>query len=190
MHGLDFVHGDLSLKNVLVDRHGDACVCDMGAVFCVRTGLCSCQDVRTTAYVRAPESWLGAPMRAAADVWALGVIALALFSGKIPWLLEGERDEPDAVTFLSRVAKVIGLPEDACPGARELVGQAGQAWDRFIDSMALAGAPRTVCDQGAAFLVANPESRPLQYLSHPGVEFTGACLRWFPSERASIDVLT
>ena len=40
----------------------------------------------TTAYVRAPEVWYGAAVSKAADIWALGVQALALTTQALPWL--------------------------------------------------------------------------------------------------------
>ena len=157
LHGLDVVHGGLSLKNVILDPHGDACVCDMGAVCCVRKrGLCSCHEVRTTGCVRAPESWFGAPMRAAADVWALGVMALALFSGQIPWLRAGEMDEPDTMTMMSRVADVIGLPVAPCPGDLELPG-----WDAFVDRRKLAAAPHHGVRPGCGSHARQPRSAPV-----------------------------
>ena len=128
LHGLQLTHGDLTLKNVLVDEESRAKVCDFGASFCSRMATCSCQDEITTCYVRAPEVWLGGATRHAADIWAVGVIGLALFSGKIPWLAN---DGAGEFAVIRDVARVIGVPSaDVWPdvtgcflnGARVLPG--------------------------------------------------------------------
>ena len=75
-------HGDLSLKNVLISNDDETRICDMGACFCVSTLLCSCAEARSTRYVRSPELFLGGKARTSADVWAIGVIAMAFFTGK------------------------------------------------------------------------------------------------------------
>ena len=119
MHGLKLRHGDLSLKNVLVDDEGCAKVCDLGASFCSRTATCSCQKDITTGYVRAPEAWLGGAVGPAADIWAVGVMGVALYSGRIPWLEESQAAEAWAV--IRGAARLIGvLSADVWPDVTAL----------------------------------------------------------------------
>ena len=81
LHNLSMVHADLSMKNLLIGTDHVVKVADFGAAFAAPTFLGD-DDARSTLYVRAPEVFLKAPNQTASvDSWAVGVVALSLFSG-------------------------------------------------------------------------------------------------------------
>ena len=85
MHRHLVIHGDLSMKNVLVDRDGVVRVGDFGSAHSAHGNLVA--EERATPYCRSPERWLGSStLEAPADLWAIGVIILALLAGDLPWL--------------------------------------------------------------------------------------------------------
>eukprot|EP00753_Platysulcus_tardus_P005684 PLAT1361.1.p1 GENE.PLAT1361.1~~PLAT1361.1.p1 ORF type:complete len:286 (-),score=96.71 PLAT1361.1:194-1051(-) len=87
MHAAGVVHGDLKPENILLDSEGRAVVADLGAASVVDYAgsptadlpLCSepyCSPERLTEGRASPFS---------SDVWAIGVIALAMLNGTLPW---------------------------------------------------------------------------------------------------------
>jgi serine/threonine protein kinase len=91
LHALDIVHTDLSMANMLIGRvqgngfdpRGDVLrIADMGGAVCAHGMVLSPDETITTEYCRAPEIFLGHPKpTAAVDVWALGIVAVALLCG-------------------------------------------------------------------------------------------------------------
>ena len=128
LHAIGVVHGDLALANILVSRACDAIMGDFGAAVAADSMLRSGGGEIATLYVRAPERLLLVKEEAAreADLWALGVIAVALSTGSIPTLR-------DSSSLLARLN--YDLPEQDAnvlavfAGQVQLVGEvsAGEA---------------------------------------------------------------
>ncbi|QRV95625.1 Tyrosine kinase specific for activated [Ceratobasidium sp. AG-Ba] len=88
IHGLNIVHGDLKLANVVIDRNCRARICDFGSVFALE-GCSECpasasedfQELATYIYL-SPEVWDDdEPMSYKSDVWALGCLFLEAQTG-------------------------------------------------------------------------------------------------------------
>ena len=82
LHSLGVVHGDVSLQNILLTATGEVRLADFGAVtahtFLTYEKLC-------VAYIRPPESTFGSDGKGTAvDAWAVALVALALWTGKVP----------------------------------------------------------------------------------------------------------
>ncbi len=92
LHGLGIVHGDFSLKNLLVK--GTACVvADPGAAHSAQDFSLRPDEEVTTAYIRAPERLLGeARSSAAIDLWACGVVAWCMATGECAWYMNDGLD--------------------------------------------------------------------------------------------------
>jgi hypothetical protein len=104
MHGLGMIHGDASLKNMLLCRQDVVKVADMGAAHSAHGFFLAKDDEMTTLYVRSPERLLGdGASRPAIDVWAFGVQLWCLRSGGCEWT----GDAPLATT-LANIAAAIG----------------------------------------------------------------------------------
>ena len=100
MHRLGIVHGDLTLRNTLIDRDGAVRVGGFGSAHSAHGALVP--DERTSPYCRAPERWAGVQDDAApVDVWAIGVIMHCLFTLTCPWMIvERARDWFLALTLV------------------------------------------------------------------------------------------
>merc|ERR1719264_1507833 len=88
IHSLGVSHGDLSLENILLaeagscDVIGQICIIDFGASMIGS----QVSGVRGKPSYQAPEMHSGRPYNAAAaDVFALGVVAFTLIVGNYPW---------------------------------------------------------------------------------------------------------
>ena len=113
LHTLSVVHGDASLKNMLLTREDVVQVADFGAAHSARGILLPDGDEITTRYVRAPERLLGDPnVQPPLDVWAFGVQVLLLRSGECQWMSRSKSDV-DIAKHLSCIAQFIGqIPAD------------------------------------------------------------------------------
>ena len=86
LHSLHMAHGDLSMKNILADVQHRLKIADFGTAHCAHSCVNPDGEPMTTLYVRAPEVMMGDPSHGRpADYWAVGVIALALSTGEIPF---------------------------------------------------------------------------------------------------------
>ena len=129
LHGLHIIHGDPSLKNFLVASGDRTIIADLGAAHSAHGHFLSGRHI-TTVYVRPPEHHVtqaklaGTP---AADCWALGVIAMALSTGRIPFLIEDEAADHDVAKAQLRL--LGSITEDTWPGHQQLEG-----WSTFADT--------------------------------------------------------
>ena len=82
LHGLGIVHGGVSLSNILVTAASDVRLADFGTVT-AHTYLTN--DKLCVAYIRPPETTLGSSQKGpAVDSWAVALVALAMWTGKMP----------------------------------------------------------------------------------------------------------
>jgi hypothetical protein len=99
LHAIGVVHGDVSPRNVLLQRSGQPVLSDLGVARV--TGVAAAQTYGTTGFV-APELEGGSPPTAASDVYAVGALGC--------WCVTGEVPTPGALRQpLDKVAP--GLPE-------------------------------------------------------------------------------
>lgn len=88
-HARQIIHRDIKPGNVMVGPDGHAQVLDFGLAAQIhssmsRMSLQVTSQSGTPAY-KSPEQWKGRPQRAAADQYALAVIAYRLVSGELPF---------------------------------------------------------------------------------------------------------
>ena len=110
LHGLCIVHGDASLKNMLLMREDVVAVADFGAAHAAINTVLAADDEITTAYVRSPERILGeSASLPSGDAWAFGVMMWCLRAGCCPWMAEVDKGK-----HLDAVAAIIGpVPEQS-----------------------------------------------------------------------------
>lgn len=109
-HAADVVHADLKPSNVLVGAKGRVIVTDFGlALPCCATLGCGCEMphlVGTPAYM-APEQVTGGTILDSTDLFAFGVIAFELLTGKLPW--QGATAHELAHARLTTPAPALGI---------------------------------------------------------------------------------
>lgn len=81
LHAMAVVHGDVSPRNVLLQRNGQPVLADLGVARL--TGLGDAETYGTTGFI-APEVEAGGPATAAADVYAAGALAWWCVTGELP----------------------------------------------------------------------------------------------------------
>ena len=117
MHDHNIVHGDATLANMLVDDAGVVKVADFGSAHSCQGFLLGDSRQVTTPYVRAPEKLLGyVSSSTSIDTWAVGVQALALFTGQIPWI---ECSDPASI-FDKIMTTLLGPISTSWPGHEDL----------------------------------------------------------------------
>lgn len=105
LHRKEMLHQDLRPENILIDRHGTACLIDLGSVHVA--GLAEgTPDARPRAIegslqYTAPEYFIGGQGTPQSDLFALAVLTYQMLSGQLPYGLQ--------VTRLRSPADVRGL---------------------------------------------------------------------------------
>ncbi len=88
-HECGVIHRDIKPENIMVDSHGHVSVLDFGLAERIRTSLSRVSMAVTsrsgTPGYKSPEQWKAQPQGAAADMYALGVVAYVLLSGRLPF---------------------------------------------------------------------------------------------------------
>jgi serine/threonine protein kinase len=86
-HSRGVIHRDVKPANLMLDRDGRIVVTDFGiAKLDDGKGLTMTGSVIGTPYYMAPEQFQGVPITAAADQYALGVVAFELLTGRQPYV--------------------------------------------------------------------------------------------------------
>jgi serine/threonine-protein kinase len=132
LHGAGLVHGDLKPENVLLSGDGAVRVADFGIAHDAHPGTQTLADARagaasgTPAYMD-PEQLRGEPGGSASDLYAAGVLARELLTGRAPSHAATERDSelphawraflrralaPRAERFASAGAMAAALPRE------------------------------------------------------------------------------
>lgn len=125
LHSRQVVHGDLSLKNILISRESVLNISDLGMSFSaldVTLGTAAssqCQRNICTAPFRSPELWFQAKdPKETSDLWSLGVIAVCLLTGSM--LFKHGREAcagaEDLAPFLNLVRLAGPIEEETMPG--------------------------------------------------------------------------
>ena len=130
LHDLDLIHGDLTLKNILIGRDGRAIIADMGNLH--RSDEQFSVWNRSTFYIRSPEYWMQpTASQPHIDIWALGVVAMKLLSGRLLFV-SGNEISDDALqrNLPKRMFELLGSIDEASE-LRRLPG-----WSSFADTYA------------------------------------------------------
>ncbi|GAB4821548.1 hypothetical protein N2152v2_008594 [Parachlorella kessleri] len=106
LHSRNILHADIKPQNVLVTYHWHAKLADVGTARYLKGGIASSACGGTILYA-APEQLLGLPCTAAADIFSLGLLMLAVVVG-----------QAGQVRGLCRSPKV---PEECPPEVAELI---------------------------------------------------------------------
>lgn len=85
LHGNDMLHGDLTSKNVLLDRDLHPRISDFGLSKPVGTDTSSSKKGMGTGAFQAPELMLGGARTKASDVYAFGMLIGQVLSGCVPF---------------------------------------------------------------------------------------------------------
>ena len=139
IHRLGLVHGDVTLKNVLL-KGGTAVVTDFGTAMSAHTLLG--KDVSyhcRTFYAASPESLLSAErVWSATDVWSLGVCGLCLHFASCPWMAKAHNAEFETAALDCMLGSLCeAITEGTLPGHKEM-----QGWTEFAKSCSTQNAYR------------------------------------------------
>jgi eukaryotic-like serine/threonine-protein kinase len=120
-HTAGVVHRDLRPGHLLVRSDGTVAVIDAG----LAPGWWTPGEPQTTRWAArasylAPEQVRGAPVTAATDVYALGVVAYECLTGRVPLRADG----PAATAALHATAEPPPLPDHISPATRDLIARA------------------------------------------------------------------
>lgn len=89
IHEKGIIHRDLKMENVMVGEDGVARITDFGLVYSPgEKDQYRGKIVGTPAYI-APEQWIGRPVDARSDLYALGVLLYGLSTGQYPFTARG-----------------------------------------------------------------------------------------------------
>ena len=88
-HSKKVMHRDIKPGNIMIDCNGDVKVLDFGLAAQIRTSLSrvsmAYHGTSGTGPYMSPEQWLGRPQGAAADQYALAVMAYEMLAGYLPF---------------------------------------------------------------------------------------------------------
>ena len=195
LHELGIVHKDLSLSNLLLSSSHVVKVADMGTAMSARSILAPTDHPVTTLYVQAPEIMLrdGSPGQQCAetvDCWSVGVVAMALWTGELPfifWPKNVESADAEGWTFAAQLRLLGPITEESWPG-HDALPRWSELSRRAADQK---NAVALALDIGEASsnsslrmrLSARPACRPIEDPNDPGLELVAGLLLWCPARR-------
>ncbi|GAB4821545.1 hypothetical protein N2152v2_008591 [Parachlorella kessleri] len=124
LHAQNVLHADIKPQNVLVTFHWRAKVADVGTARYLKSGIASACG--GTILYAAPEQLLGLPCTAAADIFSLGLLMLAVVvgqAGQVRGLCRSPRVPEDCP---ADVAQLIAACLETDPGRRPSAAQVVQ----------------------------------------------------------------
>ncbi len=114
------VHRDVKPANVLLTLEGSVKLTDFGIARALNTsGLTRTGETLGTPYYLSPEQALGRPATAASDIYALGVVAHELLTGRRPF----DRDTPVATAIAHVTDPMPTLPSTIPSDLVDIIGR-------------------------------------------------------------------
>ena len=109
-HGKGVVHRDVKPQNILIDEHEHVYLADFGIAKMVEgaPGLTQTGMITGTPQYMAPEQAIGQPVDQRVDIYALGVVAYEMLTGRVPFAA----DTPVAV-LMKQVTEPMPIPAAA-----------------------------------------------------------------------------
>lgn len=106
-HGMGVIHRDVKPQNVLLDDAGRVYLADFGIAKMVESTAAVTQTgmITGTPQYMAPEQATGNPVDKSVDLYALGIVAYELFTGRVPF----SADTPVAV-LMKQASEPMPLP--------------------------------------------------------------------------------
>lgn len=106
-HGMGVIHRDVKPQNVLLDDAGRVYLADFGIAKMVESTAAVTQTgmITGTPQYMAPEQAIGNPVDKSVDLYALGIVAYELFTGRVPF----SADTPVAV-LMKQASEPMPLP--------------------------------------------------------------------------------
>ncbi len=106
-HPKKIVHRDIKPQNILLDEAGRVYLADFGIAKMLESsgGLTATGAITGTPHYMAPEQATGTKVDARTDVYALGIVAYQMFTGRVPF----SADTPVAI-LMKHVQEAIPLP--------------------------------------------------------------------------------
>ena len=133
-HAEKVIHRDVKPENVMVDDDGRVKVLDFGLAAQIRSSQSRTSNTVTskggTPGYKSPEQWLGRLQQAPADVYAFGVMAYWLFSGRLPF----DGDDPVVLGHAVLSAPVEPIPDLPAHMNAALVKALAKAPDERFES--------------------------------------------------------
>ncbi|BCB90010.1 hypothetical protein Psuf_073230 [Phytohabitans suffuscus] len=127
LHEAGWVHGDLKPSNILLMADGSVRLADFGLA-AELDGTHAYLPPGGTADYMPPERWdeglrmSGVPVRQTTDIWALGVTACQLLTGRLPFAGVTSRARAAAAGQFAEGRAALTLPEGLAPVWREFIG--------------------------------------------------------------------
>ena len=178
IHRLGIFHGDLSLANVLLTWDHTVRLCDYGTAHAQDY---ISPDKLCVTYIRPPESVAGSQNKGTpVDAWAVGIIALALFTRRIPTLpptaSRGNDADDRTFAFLAAASLLEPITEETWPGHAVL-----PKWHTLNVPYRAVSPKGTLSD----YMAGLPKLLPIGAWAAPK-ELVQSLLRWDPAARASM----
>ncbi len=165
-HARGVVHRDIKPSNILIDSDGRIKLSDFGIARLESSDLTQVGDVLGTPHYMAPEQFLGTGVDAQADLFAIGVIAYELLTGKKPFtgntatvmqqvLNERARDPSQVNSSLSPLMNRVlqtalaKKREERYSSAQEFYDAFSEALDATLNSGSAAATPPAAPDSAA-----------------------------------------
>jgi eukaryotic-like serine/threonine-protein kinase len=170
-HTAGLVHRDVKPENVLLAADGTIQITDFGLARAAAsaTSTFGADVLVGSPHYLSPEAVRGEPLRATADVYALGVVLFECLTGRPPH--EGDSPFATAVAHTARqVPPPSDLVDDVPPAVDEVVRRAcaPEPEQRLPDGAAFASALATAVPSGPAPVLAAPGGSVAGPLATPG----------------------
>ena len=129
-HRQEVVHRDLKPSNVLLDEEGNAYLSDFGIAARLIDASESGRPQSSSPAYLAPEELRGEPLRPASDMYALGLLAFEVFSGRRPPM-----DEPLPSFHVLRPEIPAAVDEVIAKGLKEDPGSRFSSVELFLTAL-------------------------------------------------------
>ncbi|CAL2050771.1 unnamed protein product [Caenorhabditis brenneri] len=111
LHGINIIHQDIKLSNLLLTKSGHLKICDFGLSYPDTTAEMTFTRCCGSLLYLAPEKLLRKPYTRSADWWAFGAIIMNFLGSGGPFEREKSIEIMVAISHLDKI-EVVDLPED------------------------------------------------------------------------------